>query len=67
MVKNFTDFVPNDSYVNCTEENDEVPVAGFGCKGHTRGDFTEVHSKFINVVNVSLLAFCKGKKERLRS
>lgn len=66
MAKNFTDFGPSDGYVNYTEENDEVLVAGFGCKGHTLGDIAGVHFKLVNVVNVSLLAFYKGKKERLR-
>ncbi|EDL35388.1 mCG22308, partial [Mus musculus] len=62
-----TAFVPNDGCLNFIEENDEVPVAGFGRKGHAVGDIPGVCFKVVKVANVSLLALYKGKKERPRS
>ena len=60
-------FVPSDGCLNFIEENDEVLVAGFGCKGHAIGDIPGVRFKVVKVANVSLLALYKGKKERPRS
>uniref|UniRef100_G1Q424 Small ribosomal subunit protein uS12 n=1 Tax=Myotis lucifugus TaxID=59463 RepID=G1Q424_MYOLU len=65
--KKITALVSNDGYLNFTEENDEVLVAGFGCKGHAVGDIPGVSCKVVKVANVSLLALYKGKKERPRS
>ena len=61
MAKNFTDFGPSDGYVNYTEENDEVLVAKFGCKGHAIGDIPGVCFKAVKV------ALDKGVKGRPRS
>ncbi|KAG8510482.1 40S ribosomal protein S23 [Galemys pyrenaicus] len=33
-----TAFVPNDGCLNFIEENDQVLVAGFGCKDHALGN-----------------------------
>ncbi|KAB0341956.1 hypothetical protein FD754_018882 [Muntiacus muntjak] len=65
--KKITAFVPNDGCLNFIEENDDILVAGFGCKGHAVGDSPGVHFKVVKVANVSLLALHKGKKERPRS
>ena len=53
--------------MNVSEENDEVLVAGFGCKGHAVGDIPGIGLKVVKVASVSLLALYKGKKERPRS
>ena len=42
-------------------------IAGFGRKGHAVGDIPRVRFKVVNVSIVSLLAFFKEKKEKLRS
>ncbi|XP_043301785.1 40S ribosomal protein S23-like, partial [Cervus canadensis] len=65
--KKITAFVPNDGCLNFIEENDEVLVAGFGRKGHAVGDIHGVRFKVVKVANASLLALCKGRKERPRS
>ena len=70
LIKNgqkITPFVPNDGCLNFIEENDEVLVAGFGCKGHAVGDVPGVRFKVVKVANVSLLTLYKGKMERPRS
>uniref|UniRef100_A0A8C2YUM4 Small ribosomal subunit protein uS12 n=1 Tax=Chinchilla lanigera TaxID=34839 RepID=A0A8C2YUM4_CHILA len=64
--KKITAFVPNDGRLNFMEEIDEVLVAGFGQKGHAVGDIPAVCFKAVKVARVSLLALCKGKKERPR-
>ncbi|KAB0372815.1 hypothetical protein FD755_015568 [Muntiacus reevesi] len=60
-------FVSSDGCVNFIKENDEVLVAGFGCKGHAVGDIHGVHFKAVKVASVSFLALHKGKKDRPRS
>ncbi|KAB0345478.1 hypothetical protein FD754_022404, partial [Muntiacus muntjak] len=60
-------FVSSDGCLNFIEENDEVLVAGFGCKGHAVGDIPGVHFKAVKVASVSFLALHKGKKDRPRS
>ncbi|KAG8510980.1 40S ribosomal protein S23 [Galemys pyrenaicus] len=45
--KKITVFVPNDGCLNFIEENDEVPVAGFGRKGHAVGDIPGVRFKIM--------------------
>ena len=65
--KKITAFMPNDGCLNFIEENDEVLVAGFGCKGHAVSDIPGVRFKIVKVTNVSLLALFKGKKERPRA
>ncbi|KAF0872986.1 RS23 protein, partial [Crocuta crocuta] len=64
--KKITAFVPSDGCLTFIEENDEVLVAGFGCKGHAVSDIPGVHFKVIKIANVSLLALYQGKKERPR-
>ncbi|KAB0337534.1 hypothetical protein FD754_025133 [Muntiacus muntjak] len=59
--------VPSDGCLNSIEGNDDILVAGFGCKGHAVGDIPGVHFKVVKVASVSLLALYKGKKERPRS
>lgn len=39
----------------------EVLMAGFGCKGHAVGDIHGVRFKVVKVSGVSLLAFFKEK------
>ena len=56
-------FVPSDGCLNSIEENDDILVAGFGCKGHAVGDILEVCFKVVTLASVSLLALYKGKKE----
>ena len=46
----------NDGCLNFIEENDEVLVAGFGCKGHAVGDVPGVLFKVVRLASVSLLA-----------
>ncbi|KAB0340446.1 hypothetical protein FD754_023126 [Muntiacus muntjak] len=60
-------FIPSDGCLNSIEENDDILVAGFGCKGHAIGDIPGVRFKVVKVASVSLLALYKGKKERPRS
>jgi len=62
-----TAFVPSGGFLNSTEENDDILVAGFGCKGHAVGDIPGVRFKVVKLASVSLLALYKGKKERPRS
>ena len=64
--KKITAFVPNDGCLNFIEENDEVLVAGFGCKCHV-GDISGILFKVVKIASVSLLPLYKGKKERPRS
>ncbi|XP_036616526.1 40S ribosomal protein S23-like [Trichosurus vulpecula] len=64
--KKITAFVPNDSCLNFIEENDEFLIAGFGQKVHAVGNIPGVRFKVVKFADVSLLALCKGKKERLR-
>ena len=62
-----TAFVPSDGCLNSIEENDDILVAGFGCKGHAVGDILDVCFKVVTLASVSLLVLYKGKKERLIS
>ena len=62
-----TAFVPSDGCLNSIEKNNDILVAGFGCKGHAIGDIPGVHFKVVKVASVSILALYKGKKERPRS
>ena len=64
--KNPPAFVPNDGCLNFIEENDEVLVAGFGCKCHV-GDISGILFKVVKIASVSLFPLYKGKKERPRS
>ena len=41
-----------DLCLNFMEENDEVLVAGFGCKARAAGDILGVRFKIVKVVNV---------------
>ncbi|KAB0338144.1 hypothetical protein FD754_024787, partial [Muntiacus muntjak] len=52
-------FVPSDGCLNSIEENDDIMVAGFGCKGHIVGDIPGVRFKVVKVASVSLLALYK--------
>ena len=61
--KKITAFVPNDGCLNFIEENDDILVAGFGCKGHAIGDIPGVRFKVVKLATVSLLALYKGKKK----
>ena len=58
-------FVPRDGCLDFFEENDEVLVAGFGCKGHAVGDISGVHFKAVRVASVSFSALYKGKKTKI--
>ncbi|KAI7990154.1 40S ribosomal protein S23 [Camellia lanceoleosa] len=65
--KKIAAFVPIDGCLNYIEENDEVLITGFGCKGHAVGDIPGVRFKVVKVFAVSLLALFKEKKEKPRS
>uniref|UniRef100_A0A2K5C9S3 Small ribosomal subunit protein uS12 n=1 Tax=Aotus nancymaae TaxID=37293 RepID=A0A2K5C9S3_AOTNA len=62
--KKITAFVPTDGCLDFIEEDDDVLVAGFGCKVHAVGDIPGVHFKAVKVADISFLALHKGKKER---
>ena len=49
--------------MNSIEENYDILVAGFGCKGHAIGDIPGVRFKVVKLATVSLLALYKGKKK----
>ena len=59
-------FVPNDGCLNFIDENDEVVIAGFGRKGHAKGDIPGVRFQVIKVKGVSLWALFLHKKEKPR-
>jgi len=65
--KKIAAFVPWDGCLNYLAENDEVMVAGFGRKGHSKGDIPGVRFKVIAVKGLSLLALYTGKKEKPRN
>nr|XP_033495297.1 40S ribosomal protein S23-like [Epinephelus lanceolatus] len=60
-----TAFIPNNGCLNFIEENDEVLVAGFGCKGHAVGDIPGVHFKVVRVANVSLLVDAENRINKI--
>ena len=62
-----TTLVPSDGCLNSIEENDDILVAGFGCKGHAVGDITGVYFKVVKVSSVSLLALYKKKKKKTQN
>ncbi|KAK4478536.1 hypothetical protein RD792_014017 [Penstemon davidsonii] len=47
---------------NSAIQNDEVLIAGFGCKGHAVGDIPGVRFKVVKVSGVSLLVLFKETK-----
>ena len=49
--------------MNFIEENDEVLVAGFGCKGHAVCDIPGVHFKAVKVASVSFLPYIKARRK----
>ena len=61
-----TAFVPSDGCMNSIEENYDILVAGFGCKGHAIGDIPGFCFKVDKVASVSLSALYKGRKENPR-
>jgi len=65
--KKVSAFVPFDGCLNFIEENDEVLVAGFGRKGHAKGDIPGVRFKVVKVAGVGLHALYREKKEKPRS
>jgi len=67
MEKKVSAFVPFDGCLNFIEENDEVLVAGFGRKGHAKGDIPGVRFKVVKVAGVGLTALWREKKEKPRS
>ena len=50
----------------CFQENDDVLVAGFGCKGHAVGDIPGICFKVVKVANVSLLVLYKRVKGKTK-
>ena len=65
--KKIAAFVPTDGCLNFCDENDEVLIAGFGRRGHSKGDIPGVRFKVVKVSGVSLIALYRGKKEKPRS
>merc|ERR1712194_251613 len=65
--KKITAFVPNDGCLNFIDENDEVLIAGFGRKFHSKGDIPGCRFKVVKVAGVALLALFKEKKDKPRS
>jgi len=59
-------YVPNDGCLNYIDENDEVLIAGFGRKGHAKGDIPGIRFKVVKVKGVSLWALFTEKKEKPR-
>ena len=55
-IEKITAFVPSDGCLDSIEENDDILVAGFGCKGHAVGDVSGVLFKVVRLASVSLLA-----------
>ena len=55
-IEKITAFVPSDGCLDSIEENDDILVAGFGCKGHAVGDVPGVLFKVVRLASVSLLA-----------
>ena len=53
----------NDGCLNFIEENDEVLVAGFGCKGHAVGDIPGVQFQVVKVASVSLWSYTKARRK----
>ena len=53
----------NDGCLNFIEENDEVLVAGFGCKGHTVGDIPGVQFQVVKVASFSLWPYTKTRRK----
>ncbi len=62
--KKISAFVPGDGCLNYLNENDEVMVAGFGRKGHAKGDIPGVRFKVIAVKGFGLRALYLGKVEK---
>lgn len=60
--KKIAAFVPTDGCLNFCDENDEVLIAGFGRRGHSKGDIPGVRFKVVKVSGVSLIALYRGKK-----
>ena len=60
-------FVPNDGCLNFIDENDEVLIAGFGRRGHSKGDIPGCRFKVVKVAGCGLLALFKEKKDKPRS
>ena len=58
-----TAFVPSDGCLNSIEENDDILVAGFGCKGHAVRDIPGVHFKAVKVASVSFLPYIKARRK----
>ena len=59
-------YVPNDGCLNYIDENDEVLIAGFGRRGHAKGDIPGIRFKVVKVKGVSLWALFTEKKEKPR-
>ena len=59
-------YVPNDGCLNYIDENDEVLIAGFGRRGHAKGDIPGIRFKVVKVKGVSLWALFIEKKEKPR-
>ena len=47
----------------CFQENDDVLVAGFGCKGHAVGDIPGVQFQVVKVASVSLWSYTKARRK----
>lgn len=58
--------MPNDGCWNFSEENNEVLIVEFHCKGQALGDIPGVCSKDGKIGHASLLALYKGNKETPR-
>jgi small subunit ribosomal protein S23e len=50
------------TYIQFTDENDEVLISGFGRRGKAKGDIPGVRFKVVKVAGVGLLALWKEKK-----
>merc|ERR1712195_422811 len=61
--KRITAYVPRDGGMSFVDENDEVPVAGFGRSGHAVGDLPGVRFKVVKVAGCGLGALWTRKKE----
>ena len=51
----------------CSMFQDEVLIAGFGRRGHSKGDIPGCRFKVVKVAGCGLLALFKEKKDKPRS
>lgn len=61
--KHITAFALSDGCLNFMEENDEVLVVRFHCKGRAIGDIPGVHFQVVKVTSVSHWPYSKARRK----